>query len=284
MRIALPFFLIYIFLLGACRHSEQNEEGTAIARVLDKYLYQDDIIGLVPTEASEKDSISIVKLYIENWAKKELILAKAELNLSEVESTIEQEVKDYRQSRIIYAYEKELIKQKLDTAISEKDISTYYDQNKRNFELKDYIVQAYYIKLEKNAPNIFKAKKWYKSNNEEEILSLEDYCHQYAVKFLLDENKWLYFEDLKKEMELEDVEVKDYLKQNKLLEFEDDYYLHLLRIIDYKMKDSISPLSLEKRNIRNILLNQRKLDLIKNMRNDVYQDALNRNNFEIYKD
>ncbi|MBL7883316.1 MAG: peptidyl-prolyl cis-trans isomerase, partial [Bacteroidia bacterium] len=43
-----------------------------------------------------------------------------------------------------------------------------------------------------------------------------------------------------------------------------------------------SPLSFEKENIKNIILNKRKLKLIEQMQQDVYTDALNNNKIEIY--
>ena len=41
-------------------------------------------------------------------------------------------------------------------------------------------------------------------------------------------------------------------------------------------------LALEKENIRNILLNQRKLDLVKTMHNQIYKNALKKEKFEIF--
>ncbi len=48
------------------------------------------------------------------------------------------------------------------------------------------------------------------------------------------------------------------------------------------LKDSISPLLLETEKITNIILNQRKLDLIKTMHNQIYTTALKKGKFEIF--
>jgi hypothetical protein len=42
-------------------------------------------------------------------------------------------------------------------------------------------------------------------------------------------------------------------------------------------------LSFERENIRNILINKRKLQLITKMKNDIYEEALLKNDIEIYK-
>ncbi|MBL4653065.1 MAG: hypothetical protein JKY53_09435 [Flavobacteriales bacterium] len=271
-----------LVLVSSCSDRQKEEQGP-IARVFDKYLYEDDISGLVPEGKSPEDSISIIKSYIDNWIREELILAQAEYNLpDEQEAIIEEDVNEYRTAKIVYAYERELIREKLDTSFSETEIQEYYHSNKKNFELKDYIVRGNYVKLEKNAPNKEQAIEWFNKGGEEEFAELKDYCFQYAQTFILDTARWIYFKELQKQSGIETLNVKDFLKENKHLEFEDEYYLHLLRIDEYLMKDSISPLALERENIRNILLNQRKLDLVKTMHNQIYKNALKKDKFEIF--
>ncbi len=46
----------------------------------------------------------------------------------------------------------------------------------------------------------------------------------------------------------------------------------------------MSPLEFETDNIRNIIINKRKLELINKMENDVYQKARNEEDIEIYKE
>ncbi|RLD87392.1 MAG: peptidyl-prolyl cis-trans isomerase, partial [Bacteroidetes bacterium] len=58
--------------------------------------------------------------------------------------------------------------------------------------------------------------------------------------------------------------------------------VYLVKFFDYKIKDDISPLELEYDDIRNIIINKRKMELIKKMRNDIYQNALTNKEFEIY--
>ena len=274
--------VIIVFMMPACSN-QQKEEQIPIARVFDKYLYEDDVEGLVADDKSPEDSILMIKSYIDNWVREELILAQAQYNLpEEQEAEIDNEVNEYRSSRIVYAYERELIRQKLDTLISEDEIQVYYDANKKNFELKDYIVRGNYVKLEKNVPKKDQAISWFIDGGEELFAELKDYCFQYASTFILDTAQWIYFKELRKQSGIEALNIEYFLKENQQLQFEDEYYLHLLRIDEYLMKDSISPLALEKENIRNILLNQRKLDLVKTMHNQIYKNALKKEKFEIF--
>ena len=90
-----------------------------MARVFDKYLYKADVAGVIPNGSSKQDSITLAKNYIQNWIKQQVILHKAETNLDEEKKDVEKKLEEYRNSLITYIYEKELIRQKLDTVVSD---------------------------------------------------------------------------------------------------------------------------------------------------------------------
>lgn len=248
------------------------------------YLYQDDIGNIVPRGTSAKDSIELVKKFIDNWVRETLVIRKAEDNLDESQKNVEKQLEAYRNSLITYTYEKELVKQKLDTTVTNDEIEQYYNTNKSNFELRDNIIKVIYVKVNKKAPGINKLEKWYKSGNEKDKQQLGEYCHQFAENFYLDENSWLLFDDLLKEIPIQTYNKELFLKNNRLVEVNDSLYNYYLNIKGFKIRNSISPLSFERENIKNIILNKRKLQLITKMKEDIYNDALNGQNIEIYLD
>ena len=56
-----------------------------------------------------------------------------------------------------------------------------------------------------------------------------------------------------------------------------------MKIQDVLKTNDIAPLSHIKPTIQQIVLNRRKLKLIKNLEKDITKDAIKNNNFEIYK-
>lgn len=273
------FLFVVLCFLHSCKIKKTE---APVARVFDKYLYRDDIAAIVPPGVSAKDSVQLIQGFINTWIRQNLIMKKAELNLPEEMKNVEKQLDDYRTSLIIYAYEKELVRQKLDTVISEAEIENYYQHNMHEFELKDYIVKVLYVKLEKNSPELNKVKKWYQSAQGDDLKKLEEYCRKFAVNFFVDTEVWLFFDDLLREIPIETFNKEEFLKRHKPIEFEDATHLYLLNILDYRLKDDTSPLSVVRENIRNMLLNKRKITLIEAMRKDIFQDALERENFEIY--
>ena len=111
------------------------------------------------------------KLNIDKWIRKQLLLEKAELNLTPSQKDVEIQLNDYRSSLLIYKYEQEWIKQNLDTVVAENEIREYYKLYSGNFILDENILKALYVKIPVFSPNIDKVKKWYKSDKNDDLTS-----------------------------------------------------------------------------------------------------------------
>ena len=275
-------FFIFFVVLISCNISNKKDTSNAVARVYDKYLFIDDLEGIIPPNTSEIDSIEITNNYINNWIRENLEINKAEKNLSEKQKDFQKQIDDYRNSLIVFKYKQKLIREQLDTIVTEQEIKDYYENNKSNFELKDNIIQVVYVKLNLEAPNLKLVKKFIKSDKEEDKEKLEDYCQRYAVNYFLDDESWLLFNDLLKEIPIKTYNQEAYLKNNRAIEAKDSLYYYFVNIKGFKIKNSISPLNFEKERIRNIIINIRKLELIKKMQDDIFKNAQEKNNFEIY--
>ncbi len=271
-------------MFASCKFFHQTgEEGKdAVARAFNYYLYPDELKGVVPSGASRKDSIEIIKHYIDNWIRQKAVLHKAESNLNDEQKNVEKQLEEYRNSLITYAYETELIRQKLDTMVSEEAIAEFYKTNQKNFALKDNIIKVIYLRLNKKSPKMNKVKDWYRSNSEKDRRLLADYCHQYALNYFLDDNTWLLFDDLLKEIPIKTYDKEQFLQNNRQIEIEDSTTIFLVSIKGFMIKNSTSPLSFERNNIRDMIINKRKLELIDLMEKQAFEDAKSSNDAEVY--
>jgi hypothetical protein len=274
-------YAVLLILMVACK--TKNDEKI-IATAFDNTLYQSDIIGIVPKGSSKIDSTTIIKNYINNWVRQKIVLHKAEKNLNSEQKDFTQQIEDYQNSLIIYTYESKLINQLLDTNVSDQEIQNYYNANSDNFQLKDNIIKVNYVKLELKSPLKAKIKNMLFSKKEDVNIKnqLIDICSENAVNFYLDDDAWLLFDDLLKEIPIETYDQEAYLKSNRTIETKDDNFYYLINIKDFKTRESVSPLSFERDNIRNIIINKRKLELIQKMHKEVFDEATKNNDFKIY--
>ncbi len=273
-------FVIIIFPFQGCENSEFNKD--AAARVGDNYLLTSELTRLVPQGTNATDSLLITRNYINTWIRKQTVLQHAEKNLTEDLTNFEKKLQDYRNSLLIYTYEKELVKQQLDTIIEQKEIANYYENNLKNFELKENILLSDFVITNNEAADKELIKKLLLSDSIVDHQELEEYCKEIQADYFLDEEEWVFFNDLIKYIPIKTFNQEQFLANNSFVELSDSLNMYFVRIKDYKIKESISPLDFEKENIRMIILNKRKTQLIEKMENELLEQALKTNNIEIY--
>jgi len=275
------YFLTLLFLTTGCDVFKKQEERTVIAKVTSHELYLEELISALPDEISEEDSVLFSDNFIKQWATQMLLLDKAELNLNEDVKNVDKQLEEYRSSLIIYLYEKQLVQQRLDTVIRQKEIEEYYNNNKDNFELQNNIARAIFVKLGKNNKEVEKVKTLCRSDKEEKRTELEEYCIQHAVSFHLNDEQWVPFDELLAQIPKVSYINLNYFNLYNFAYLQDSTAHYLLDVKEIKYKNSVSPIEFEEQNIRNILLNQRKLDLIKKLEKDIFEEAVSKNQFEI---
>ncbi len=285
-------FLIYLALIvtiPGCEYLKGTgaglEDETAVARVGDKYLYKNELSGLISGRTTSKDSASIVERYVDTWIRKQLLLKSAEENMDLNEEEILKKIQDYRYQLIVYEYEKEYIQKHLDTAISEAQIQKYYEENVDNFQLKQNIVKGLFLKIPNEAPKIEDLKSWFNSNKPQDVEKITSYAYSFGDSYLLDDSVWLDFDEFLYNTPFND-EITNpiqVLKKGKFLQTSDSLFNYYIKINDYKIIDEASPLEFVRDQVKNILLNRRIVSLKKTQENEIYDKALNSNEYEVYK-
>ena len=272
-------FLIIAFLTFtvSCFNSDNKQ---IIASVNEKDLLLSEVLKEMP-KATE-DSTFFIERYMNLWIRKQLMIYHAEINVSSDLLNYEAQIAEYRSSLLIYAYQQELINQNFDTSITSKEISDYYNQYREEFKLVKNIFMGRYIVVDKSAPKSKNLKKWYKSNKPDDIESLTDYCHQFAKEYYLSDSSWQYFSSINNKLPKFITEEEYFLENTKGVWFEDQQYRHYIYIKNYQIKGSISPLALEREKIRNVLLNKNKIQYLKQLEDELYQNALALKKIKIY--
>lgn len=277
-------FLILIIIFGftSCEFLgiEQKEIKTRepIATVYNEALYKEDIIDLLPKNIGKNDSIIFARSIINNWATKQLLLKKAEENNSQSDnSEINKLVRDYRQALLINGYKERLIKQQLDTIISEEEVSAYYEKNSVNFKLNEELIKVRYLHFSDDLLDKKEVVKLFKKGDIESLEELE--LRQLSFKsMILNDSVWTSLENvlLKTTFSRDNL-----LKKTKFLQKEDSLGLYLVAIKDVLKRNDVAPISYIKPTIEQMILHQRKLQLIRDIEKIIVKDAIQNKSFKI---
>ena len=274
------FNILFSIFLLSCNSVEIENDEVKIASVGNEILYQTELEFSFPSGLNEEDSISFLNQFVQNWIINQLLLQKAEELLPEKIKNVDAKLEQYRISLLSYEFEELYIKQRLDTTVSNDEILSYYEQHKDDFILKDYLVKCLILKCMNNLPDLKQVKKSYLLRKEEDEDQIRTFAQSYNAELYLNNEEWIYFEDLIAKVPIEDYNKRRLITRRKKFFFEDNNIINFVNIYDYKLKDAVSPLSFEKERIKSIILNMRMNELRKQLRQNLYSDAQKNKSFE----
>lgn len=275
--------ILAVSLFAGCRSNKNTPKRIAVAEVGKVILYYDEIPRLVQHGINETDSTALIQNYINKWAKRELLLQKAEENLSpELKSEIVKQMEETRASLVIYQYQRQLMLEKLDTVLAEAELENYYTANENSFILSSNIIKALYIKLPLETPNLDKIKVLARSNDQKDLQQLESLCYQFAEKFDDFNEQWVSMDRLSVELQQKIENEDNFLKRNTFFESSDSVSISLVSIRDYRLRSSVAPFEYVKDDVKRIIWNSRRFEFIQALENGIYNEALKENSFKIY--
>ncbi|WP_353186350.1 peptidylprolyl isomerase [Parapedobacter lycopersici] len=276
------FLMGFAAVLAIALESCHRGKSQPVARSYDAYLYPEGLQGVVPPGVTGNDSIQLAHAYIEQWIRQQALLHHAQRNVNINSERLERQVTEYRNGLIVYEYEQALVSQKLDTVVTDGEIQAYYKAREALFTLKQPIFKMTYVKLKPDAPELDRVKRWFLSADFEDRDLLEKYCAVYALDYQLQDTGWHYASELANRVPFARINEGDYGKTGRIFEIIENNELYLIILHDSRFGDDRSPLALEYENIRNLILNKRKIELIDQMHKLIMDDARKKNNIETY--
>ncbi len=274
--------IVLLLLLAGCDYFEKNSKEVVVAECYGKYLYESDLKGIVPEGTPIMDSIQRVGTFIDSWIRRQVLIHQAENNLNKEELDLKKQMEEYRNSLVVYAYESQLISQRLDTVVSEDEIAEYYEQNKDDFQLRNTMVRVAYVVLDEDCKQKAVFQKLLSDTDTLLLQNIDIQATYYAVKSHLDVDHWMRLDDLTSIVPIEIFNAESFLKKNKFVSFDMNDYTYMVRFVDYLLEESTSPLDLERDNIKSVILAHRKQAMLEKMRNDLYEKAKKERAFEVY--
>ena len=282
MRI-LVLLLITLLGCGACKEQRDHKGKTPLVEVDGNFLYKEDLMSVLPVGLSKDDSILFTEHYIRSWTEEILLYEKAANNIPD-NVDVDKLVENYRKALIMHTYQQELINQKLTNDISEQEITDYYGQNKELFKLENPLIKGLFIKVPLTAPQLNNVRRWYKSDKQDAIESLEKYSLQNAVKYEYFYDKWVDFDEVMDNIPIHVSNPNAFLKANKYVEVADSSYCYLLNIKEYLPSGSVEPYDYASPHVTEMLVNQRKVEFLKKFEDELYNDAIRSGDVEFHSE
>lgn len=277
------FVLVLMVGISGCNtETVEKTDDPVIAQTMGKKLFLSEFIKENPTITKMKDSTLIANTFIDKWIKKQLLVAEAESKLSKDEMNVSQEIDRYRQELIIHKYKNKIMDEVINTPVPEDKIIDYYKINSDKYILTRPVVRVAYIIFPSDLTIPASIRNILHSNKPLDIDKYEEFIFKYAKKYDDFENKWLYFDNISKTLQFNISDPIRFLRTEKYFEKEFGDETHLIVVRQYHLPGEQAPIELVEPQIRGAIINRNKMELLRNINDSLYNEALKSNKFQIF--
>lgn len=267
----------------SCRAiSSLLSEDETVAEVGTAKLYRSELNTLIPKGMAAEDSVRLSRQYINTWALDQVFLVIAEEQLSKAEKDVSKELEDYRKSLLKYRYEQLYVNERLDTAVSDEDIETYYAANINRFELPRPVVKARYLRIAADSPVLPKIRKKMSSDQVQDLLDADSLAYSSALKFTTWENSWVDVASLAREFGTDYVSVMSMMRGGWIEMTDSMRVTSVAYVPEMVLAGETAPLEYCMSQIRDMIISTRKQALITGLEQDLLRDAREKGQFVIF--
>ena len=270
-------------ILQSCSFFNQKQNGEAVARVNNTYLYKSDIEDLIDENTSKEDSTLRVNNFINQWATEQLLIDGAELNLSEEkQEEFNALVKQYKTELFTKAYLEALVKRSIDTLVSLEEAEEVYQRNKETFKLNEELIKFRYINVNDNNDDLEEIEERFKRFDSLDKKVLDSIAIQFR-SYSLNDSIWIRVNQAVLKIPAINSENRgELLKKSNFIQLKDSLGLYLMQVNDVLLRNENAPIEFVMPTIKQIVINKRKLEFIKELEKDITKDAIKNKQFEIF--
>ena len=273
--------LIILLLICSC-DLPTNEESNAIARVGEDFLFISDLENQIGPNRS--DSIQITTRTVNEWAEEMLYLKKAEINLSSLEKKgLEELVSTYRNDLYVKTYKDKAIQSQLDSIVEKEEIESYFEQNKFSFKTNKELMRGRYVRVRNENYNLQSIRKSIRRFNEDDKVFLDSIALQFTT-YSLNDSIWVQASQFFNRLpSISERRYKNFLKNDTFFELQDSLEVYLVVIEEVVLRNDLAPLDYVAPTLKQILINKRKLELMRQLDREIIKEGLRQNIFEVYE-
>ncbi|HET9570229.1 MAG TPA: peptidylprolyl isomerase [Bacteroidales bacterium] len=266
------YLMLIPLLFKMCTSGVASDDRVLLAKVGTNEIYLDEAIEGMPQGLSTKDSSLYVSQFLKNRIKELLIYDKAVKNIPQGQD-IDELVENYRRSLIIYAYQQQVLNEKMQNDITDTEVQVFYENNRDRFSAGHDLIKGIFIKIPKTAPGLAKLKSLYKNSSNEAFSKIENYCVQNGGQFEYFYDHWVILDDILDQISYDTGKNADFLKTHSTFDVVVGEFEYLLYVDDYVLAGSTAPLEYVKDEVRDIVANTRKTEFIHRFEQDLLREA-----------
>ncbi len=274
--------LSLIVCVGCNSWSGFKADDEMVARVGTAYLYHSELASAMPSGIAAKDSVNYAQAFISKWIVGQLKQQEAEKLFTHSESDIDRLVEEYRRSLLVHRLDRHYLEAEPCAEITDKDIASYYNDHKSDFRISQPMVKGEIVAINESFRRREQMLKWFESSKAEHRGDFVESCRKNNFLYL-QFDEWVSFSDFLSNLPLLRNSRHDALLSNrKTQKIHHDKTFYYFRITNVLKVGDTMPLDMAKENIRQILINRHRADVIHRQEERIKSNALSSGHAKIY--
>ena len=278
--------LLFIITLSVIIISCGNDTATGIndgendrilAKVGDKALYWSSLEQLVPQISADMDTAVFVSSMINKWVADQLMIQEAE-KTKPSDLDIEELLREYRASLLLFNYETRLVEELLDTVVTLQQKKDYYNTSKEQYLLPEALLKFRLAKLDKGTKQL---DKFYNSWKKSEWANVNSFIRNNDGVYINQSENWITLSEFSAYLPENFLKGKVLKKDFSLRQTVegDEYYII---IEDYISENEAPPFEYIEGKIVKVILNNRKSEIINRKKKQLFEKGYASKMVKIY--
>jgi hypothetical protein len=230
------------------------------------------------------DSLQIANRLIDDWAEQLLYLKKAEINLSSTEKKrLDELVRTYRNDLYVKTYKDKAIQSLLDSVVEPQEIQDYFEQNKANFRTNKDLLRGRYVRVRNENYNLRTIRRSLRRFNDADKVFLDSIALQFTT-YSMNDSIWVQASQFFNRLpSISERRYKNFLKNNTFFDLQDSLEVYLVVVEEVVLRNDLAPLEYVTPTLKQILINKRKLELMRQFDREIIEEGLRQNTYEVYE-
>tara|TARA_B100001564_G_scaffold314801_1_gene289145 strand:- start:25 stop:915 length:891 start_codon:yes stop_codon:yes gene_type:complete len=267
------FIILFYWAFGSCNSTNPNSDSIIVVEAFGKSLSLDSISARIPNMLGYDDSAMLADRIVNSWIREQVLLAQAEESLLEENEKLESQIQTYRNALLISEYENRFVNSRLNRTVTEVEIDEFHKTHPELFKLSEHVVKAVFFHIPEEELELDSAKFWLNKADSLSMPKLEKWCIEHNATYAIETEDWWYLSDLLNQVPMQIYRLEDQLKSRKVTEFSFEARTYMIKFLDHQLKDLPSPLAIARERIEEIIIQERRSELLDNLRDDLVKEA-----------
>ena len=279
--LAAAFFLV-LTAVSCQLASSLVHDDQPVARVGREKLYRSEVESMIPDMVSPEDSAGLAEKYIRLWAMERLYMDEAGRQLSKAEMDVSEELESYRRSLVRYRYEQRYLNDRLDTLITDAQIREYYQANEAEFELSRPLMKLRFVDVMKDSPDKDEILRLMSSDEYAGLERADSLARNSALRYFDNSDTWMDAGELARYFGVSCEEMLAAMDGDMIMIEPEGRGDLLAAYVCDMISSGTAPIEYCSSAIRDIILSNRKHELLAALERDLLEGALDSKQFVIY--